>query len=92
MDVQALFNKFAGQEVPVKAVIDGEKYEEWALVNDKDPVLQEMFDVATKSGLFVRVWLPDSFGTEEYRTDRLNVYIEPDSKGKWTVSDRFTIG
>jgi hypothetical protein len=75
-DITTLFNKFAGKEV-----ID----------SDKDPVLKEMAKLAKANGFQLRVWFPDSAGTMDHRTDRINAHVEEDN-GKYRISSNFSIG
>ena len=35
----------------------------------------------------VRLWLPGTFGTMDYRTDRLNVHVEETSEGVFTITE-----
>jgi len=57
--------------------IDGEERSGISFETDEDdPTLRAVESAAKAEGLFVRVWLPNSVGTCEYRTDRLNVSID----------------
>lgn len=98
-DVTHIFNKFAGVEIAVKEekkemTIGGKKYEfvEADFENPNDPVLLGMEETAKKNNLSLRVWLPGTFGTMDYRLDRANVNVAKDPDGKWRVGKQFTLG
>lgn len=95
LDVSAMFNKFAGREVPMKEepyVYDGQTYTRVKLADPNDPTLQEMRDAAKANGLKMRVWWPGVAGTCDFRMDRVNAHIEKEADGKYRVSKRFNIG
>lgn len=94
-DVSHIFNKFAGREVPMKeepVVIRGKTYHQTKLVDENDPTLKEMHDAAKKAGLRLRVWLPGTMGTMDYRTDRVNAHVTKEADGKYRVGKKFNIG
>lgn len=94
-DVSHIFNKFAGREVPMKeepVVVRGKTYTQTKLVDENDATLQEMRDAAKAAGLRLRVWLPGTMGTMDYRTDRVNAHVEKGSDGKYRVGTKFNIG
>ena len=103
MDHQTLtsiFSKFAGLEVPmeertveIKLRSGTKEYKQLHLKNDPDPVLQELEDLADQHGLTVRAWWPGIAGTDDFRKNRLNVFIEQDKRdGKWKINPSMVLG
>jgi hypothetical protein len=94
-DISAIFNKFAGREVPMNSrvvKVSGYTFHEIEPALKPDPVLTEMEDTARKNGLTLRVFWDGMGGTCDYRTDRVNAYIEKEADGKYRVSPNFGIG
>ena len=98
-EVSALFNKFAGVEIAVKEeekeiTIGKDKYPytHVEFANPSDPVLVGMNETAKKNGLSLRIWLPNSMGTMDYRLDRVNVNVQKDPDGKWRIGKTFSLG
>ncbi len=94
-ELGAIFNKFAGREVPMKAEIRkvaGYTFREIEPALNPDPVLTEMEKEAGLHGLSLRVWWDGVAGTMDYRTNRVNAHIEEGADGKYRVSSRFNIG
>lgn len=94
-----VFNKFAGREVPMieeqhTINLGGKDYkiDEVRFANPNDPLIQEMKKTAEDNGLQLRLWLPGSMGTMDFRTDRVNAHIEKSADGKYRVSSRFNLG
>jgi hypothetical protein len=57
--------------------LDGEEHSGISFEpDDNDPTLREVESLARAEGLRVRVWLPNTVGTCDYCTDRLNVHID----------------
>ena len=95
VDIESIFNKFAGREVPMKHEIKkvaGYTFNEIHPALNPGPVLTEMQDTAKKNGLSLRVWWDGMAGTMDYRTDRVNAHIEEGADGKYRVASRFNIG
>lgn len=94
--LKSIFGKFAGKEIPVEEKehdYKGTKYTQPMISNgDSNPTLKELNEVAKKHGMVVRVWLPNTVGTMDYRTDRLNVFINKAADGKWRITKGFGIG
>lgn len=98
--ITQIFNKFAGREVPMiettrQMNIGGKNYsiEDVSLADPNDLTIQEMKKVAEDNGLKLRIFWPSrSAGTMDYRTDRVNAYIEKAPDGKYRVSNKFSIG
>ena len=94
-----VFNQFAGREIPVvesqhTSTFAGKPYtfDEVTLANPNDPTLQEMQKVANDNGLQLRVWLPDSMGTDDWLPNRVNAHVEKAADGKYRVSNKFDLG
>lgn len=98
--ITSAFNKFAGREVEVVEETKTHHFKhlgditltEVHLKDPNDATLQEMRDEAAVLGLKLRVWLPGTVGTMDYRTDRLNVHIGKEEDGKYRVSKHFGVG
>ncbi|MDE1151443.1 MAG: hypothetical protein PW788_02805 [Micavibrio sp.] len=94
-DVSHIFNKFAGKEVPMKEEefdFKGHKYTQVKLADENDATVKEMRDAAKDAGLRLRLWLPGTMGTMDFRMDRVNARIEKEADGKYRVSPRFNLG
>lgn len=98
MNLAKLFNKFAGKEIAVTEtkrtiVIGGETHTvDEARFADQNPTLEAMKKTAENHGLKLRISLPNSFGTCDFRTDRVNAHVEKGADGKWRVGKKFHIG
>lgn len=98
--ISAAFNKFVGREIGVKEVevtlnfpnlgIENMKMTECHL-EENDPAVAELTQAAKEARLQLRIWLPGSVGTMDFRTDRLNASVEKDDKGTYRFS-HFSIG
>lgn len=88
------FNKFAGREVSVTEKTQDYKGRSYttAEYDTNDAAITEIRAEAAAMGLSVRVWMPNSMGTMDFRTNRLNVDIAKESDGKYRVQDNFRIG
>lgn len=94
-DLCRLFNKFAGQEIPLKeeSFKKGRRtYRHLALENKDHPVLKDMQSTAVQNGLSLRLLWPGAIATRDLRSDRVNAHLEQDAAGTWRVSSTFTIG
>jgi hypothetical protein len=94
------FNKFVGREVPVaeqqktytsRRTGESMPYTVCAL-DETSPVVKELREAAAASGLKLRIWLPGTMGTMDYRLDRLNVHINKEADGKYRVAPNLNIG
>ena len=93
-DVSSIFNKFAGREVSVTEN-PRQAYGHTYLcpsIDQGDAVIKEINEEAEKHGLFTRVWLPQSAGTDDIRMNRLNVHIEKEADGKYRIQKGFRLG
>lgn len=52
-------------------------------IADEDTVIKEL---KAEAGGKVRVWLPTSMGTMDYRLDRLNVRVEKQNDGSFQIT------
>lgn len=94
-DVCRQFNKFAGQEIPLKeeSFKKGRRtYRRLAIKDQNNPVLQDMQQTAKLNGLSLRLMWPGAIATRDLRSDRVNAHLEQDAAGAWRVSSKFTIG
>jgi hypothetical protein len=94
MDLAKAFNKFSGREVSVTETNENYKGRSYtrAEIADNDATISEIRAAAAAMGLKVRVWLPGTMGTMDYRTDRLNVNVAKGNDNKYRVQSNFRIG
>lgn len=98
LDMSKHFNKFAGREVsvtenPQELTIGGKTYKFLSpQIAAKDPATAELRAEAKKMGLSLREWLPESAGTCDFDTSRLNIDIEKHEDGKYRIGNRFMLG
>lgn len=82
------FDKYVGRKVLVKETqetikIGGKDYDHINYeIETGDTVVAEIQKEYPK----VRVWLPNTMGTMDYRLDRLNVHIEKQTDGSFVVT------
>lgn len=81
-NIASLFNKFAGKEVQVIK----------SRLAASNPVVDELKQAAEDAGLILRLWLPGTVGTRDYRTDRLNAHVNKEADGKYRIASDFDIG
>lgn len=98
-DISRIFNKFAGKEIEMvessRSVKIGGKDQTRTmarLADPQNPIIAEMREAAAEAGLRLRLWLPGSAGTRDFRYDRVNAHVEKNSDGKYRVANRFSIG
>lgn len=99
LDVSALFNKFANKEVQI--IEEERTYESPRLgkipythveIAENEPTFKEMQEIAKAKNLSLRIWLPGTAGTADFRMDRVNVDVDKDEKGTWRVGKSFRLG
>lgn len=92
------FNKFVGHEVkvietPRTAVYGGKTYHQVDTeIADGDHTIGALRRAAQKAGFSLRVLLPRSRATMDFRKDRLNVHVAKESDGKYRVQKNIGIG
>lgn len=94
-DVTALFNQFAGREVPMREdsfTFKGREYKQLDLADRNDATVRELEQHAKDNGLSLRLWWNGVAGTADYRLDRVNAHIEKEADGKYRIAPRFTLG
>ena len=87
-----VFNKFSGKEIDVVEVKGNNKYGFTYKDFSADKTINELRSAVEEMGLRLRVWLPDSVGTMDYRENRVNVHVSKDADGKYRIGSRFKIG
>ena len=99
MDVSNQFNSFAGKEVTVTekpwtrtSKYLGEISGVSVILDNNDPVVKELNDAVTAAGLHLRLWLPGTMGTMDYRLNRVNAHVEKESDGKYRIQPNFNLG
>ena len=88
------FEKYVGQVVTVEKSEharerNGKKvYTSRVEVTENDPVIREIESLLAKESLLLRIWLPGSIGTMDFRPNRLNVHIseEPADSGVYQIN------
>lgn len=97
-DVSAQFNKFAGKEVavtekPWELDIGGTKYTGVNVhIDENDATYKDLVAEVNKTGLKLRLWVPGVMGTCDMRMDRLNVYVEKETDGKYRIQPGMKLG
>jgi hypothetical protein len=96
-EISPIFNRFVGREVELQETIHqmtigGKAFEipEYKLVENQ-PVIEELRGVTELYGLQLRLWLPDTVGTMEVNTNRVNMHVDKSGDGKYRISDRISI-
>ncbi len=88
------FEKYVGKVVTVEQSEhtmerNGKKvYTSRFEVTENDPVIQEIKGLLGKEGLLLRIWVPGSIGTMDFRPNRLNVHVseEPADSGVFQIN------
>jgi hypothetical protein len=94
LDLSGKFNHFAGKEIAVTEVTHTTKYGPIveARLDKSNPVVDELKKAVEDMGLRLRLWLPGTAGTMEFRMDRLNVHVSKAEDGKYRIDPKFNIG
>ena len=82
------FSKFVGKKVGVftkEYEYKGKKYSQHE-IKENDLVIAEAEEEFKKLGMHLRCWLPDTIGTMDLRTDRVNFYIEEKEDGSFVIT------
>jgi hypothetical protein len=95
--VPAIFQAFLKQKVEVtegkiKRYFEGKE----CTINEyriapTDTTIKALKDVVAQQGMRLRVLLPETKGTADYRTDRLNALVAKTLNGDWKII-RLSIG
>jgi hypothetical protein len=99
IDLSKEFAKYDGREIEVVEKTEklklpnlGEfEVTSYNLKNNPDPIIEEFKAAVEAKGLSLRLWMPDSAGTMDVRTDRLNAYVAKAADGKYRLGG-FGIG
>lgn len=81
-DITTSFNKYIGSSVDVD---DKER------LTDNNPVVKEIRKQAIDLNVKIRMCMPGSFGTADFRADRINVFVSKNKDEAWTIT-RMSIG
>lgn len=93
MKLDTKYDTFVGQKVLVDVTpreykgFSCDKYD----LNKDDTTISAIKVEAEKVGLHLRVWLPRTMGTMDYRMDCLNVHVEEQEDGTFQVT-RINLG
>lgn len=94
MALQDIFNKYAGKEIDVAETTYNTHLGPRTSVNltpSSNTVIDELQKELADAGLKLRLWLPGSAGTDEYRSNRVNVTAFKEADGKYRLRG-FDIG
>lgn len=97
-DLSKQFAKFAGREVNAKEITQNVKIGDTTYpitevhLDKDDPAVTELSAAVKAAGLKLRLWLPGTMGTMDYRLDRLNAGVEKAADGKYRITSSFTLG
>lgn len=100
MNASKEFNKFAGREVGVTETPFKTEFKNLGItyegvrveINKDDPAITELTAAVKAVGLHLRLWLPDTMGTMDYRLDRLNVHVRKEDDGKYRIQKDMGLG
>lgn len=91
-ELSKIFGKFAGRSFPVQEVLNNNTPIHVEPLNNPEPVIAEMEQVAKDFGFVLRFRFPGSASTPDFRYDRVNVDVEKASPGIWKISGNFDLG
>ena len=86
LSLEEVFNKFAGKEIQVTETDRGVQ------IAKSDKTVSELKKAIEEAGFRLRLWMPNSMGTCDFRTDRVNVHVGKGKDGKYRVGKKFNIG
>lgn len=94
------FNKFAGREVGVTETPFKTEFKNLGItyegvhveIQKDDPAITELTTAVQAAGLRLRLWLPNTMGTMDFRRDRLNVHVAKEADGKYRIQPNFNLG
>jgi hypothetical protein len=94
MIFDTLKEKYVGKTVEVTAELEtytdskGEKmrYTSYTLDEPADGWIEQLREECTTNDLKLRIWLPDTVGTMDFRSNRVNVYIGKVGE-EWKITD-----
>lgn len=83
------FDKYLGRKVLVKETSETLKIgdEDYDFTNCEIEPSETVVSEIQKEHSHVRVWLPGTMGTMDYRLDRLNVHIEKQADGSYEITE-----
>lgn len=92
-----IFSKFAGVEIPTKAVPIQVGFNQHVYVVQQPTeagieILENISLIANKNNINLRLWLPNSMGTMDIQHDRLNIKVKAESTSKWRIQNKCTYG
>lgn len=93
MEESEVLQEFIGRKVRVEekemtftSSRYGERKYTHCAVADDDEVMHELNIEAAKLGLNIRTWTPNSIGTCDFRTDRVNVRLDKSEDGTYSIT------
>jgi hypothetical protein len=96
-DIKTLFNQFAGKEIAMKRARahSAQKNPSVSGVTPDlhDPVIQAIMKVSSENGVYVRINGGSSMNPDDCsNTNRVNLYLEKSTNGKYRISNRIEVG
>jgi hypothetical protein len=88
MKLDAKYDRFIGQKVLVNFTITeyrGRKSKSYH-ISDEDMVISLIKSEATLDKLTCRIWLPNTMGTMDAVSNRLNIHVDEQTDGSFEVT------